>query len=137
MLRDHIEKAMYLTKRGWGIPIGLVAAGVVIAWSSTRMGFPARREDEIILTVGLLGLVLLAYPRLWPLWTFWVLVLVWLSGHILLLWIAFDLLFPRVERMSFWLTLMAVLEVALMQLLLNRRRAELIRNHERRRAAQR
>jgi hypothetical protein len=118
---------MHLTKRGWGIPIGLVAAGVAIAWSSTQMGFPARREDEIIVTVGLVGLVLLAYPRLWPWWNFWVLVLVWLGGHILLLWIAFDLWFPRVERVSFWLTLMAVPEVVLMQFLLNRCRAWLIR----------
>jgi hypothetical protein len=91
------------------------------------MGFPVKRDDEIIVTVGLLGLVLFAYPRLWRLWDFWVLVLVWLGGHILLLWIAFDLWFPRVERVSFWLTLMAIPEVALMQFLLNRRRTRLTR----------
>jgi hypothetical protein len=118
---------MRLTKRGWGIPIGLVAVGVAIAWLSTRMGYAARREDEIIVTVAFLGIMLLAYPRLWPLWNFWVLVLAWLGGHILLLWLVFDLWFPKVERMSFWVTLMAVQDVVLMQFLLNRCRARLIR----------
>jgi hypothetical protein len=125
---------MRLTKRGWGIPVGLAAAAVVIAWLSTHMGFAARREEEIIITVGLLGVMLIAYPRLWPLWSFWVLVLAWFGGHILLLWIVFDLWFPRVECVSFWLTLMAVPEVVLMQFLLNRHRAGLVANHERRRA---
>jgi hypothetical protein len=118
---------MHLTKRGWGIPIGLVAVGVTIAWLSTRMGFAARREDEIIITVAFLGLMLLAYPRLWRLGSFWGLFFAWFVGHILLLWLVFDLWFPKVERMSFWVTLMAVQEVVLMQFLLNRCRARLIR----------
>lgn len=122
---------MRLTKKGWGVPTGLVAIGVVIAWLSTRMGLAARREDEIIITIGLLGVMLLVYPRLWPLWSFWGLVLAWFGGHILLLWIVFDLWFPKVERMSFWVTLIAVPEVALMQFLLDRCRARLIADHGR------
>jgi hypothetical protein len=122
---------MRVTRKGWAVPAGLVGAGVMVAWLGRQIGVAARREDQIIISVGILGVLLLSYPKLWALRRFWVLVVAWFAGHALLLWILFDLWFPQAERIGFWMTVIAAAEVICLQYLLNRCRIRLIENHRR------
>jgi hypothetical protein len=112
------------------MPVALLALGIGVAKLSTHLGVPARREDEIILTVALMGVLLFSYPRLWSMAVFWVLLFAWFGAHVLVLWIVFDLWFPKLIRGSFWLL---IPEVYCMQYLLNLCRVQFLAEHGRRR----
>jgi hypothetical protein len=117
---------MRLSKDGWTIPVTVLAVGIAAAKLSTHLGVPARREDEIILTVALTGAMFFSYPKLWSMGVFWVLLFTCLGVHILVLWVLFDLCFPKLVRM---VILVAVVEVFCVQYLLNRCRLRFIAEH--------
>jgi hypothetical protein len=120
---------MRLSKDGWTIPIAVLAVGIAAAKLSTHFGIQARREDEIIVTVLLTGAILFSYPKLWSMSVFWILLFTWLGVHILVLWVVFDLWFPKLIRGSFWLL---IPEVFCVQYFLNRCRLGFIAEHRRR-----
>jgi|SRR5581483_1984385 len=118
-----------LSKTSWTVPGGLLILGIGIARVGEWLGLSNRREDEVTFTVVVLGVLLLAYPKLWRLRTFWITAAAWLVLHILLLWLIFDIWFPSMKYMSFWITLVVAMEVVSLQVLLNRWRLKVISEH--------
>ncbi len=93
----------------------LLAVGLAVAAIAARAGVSSRREPEIVLSCGLLGLLAVFRRRIWKGAGFWAFFAMVAVVHVLLLWVLFDLCFPRAEPFSLWVTLVLAGEAYLVQ----------------------
>src|SRR5437899_2122847 len=110
---------MLRSTKEWGIAVVLVALGLGVASVSTHFGVAARREAEITLTVGLFGIMIAAYRKLWASVGFWLLVCGTFGVHVILLWAVFDVWFRTGGANSMSMVLFFAAEVYCLQRCVN------------------